>query len=102
MRIPKQINVLGKKWLIKYKWNLSDEEIKCDGLCCYRSRTIFIDRSLPKVDRPQTFLHELLHAIIYEAKLHNADSFTVEVEEIMVETISSYIMDKFSMRLKRK
>ena len=102
MRLPKHINVLGKKWKVSYKWNLTDEGIKCLGLCCHESRTIFIDRTSTKAERPQIFLHELLHAILFEAKLTDADSFSTEVEEIMVELVSTYLLDKFTMRLKSK
>jgi len=102
MRIPKQIDVLGKKWKVSYRWRLLDGDIKCDGLCCHTSRTIFIDRSTAKADRPQIFLHELLHAVLFEAKLTDAESFSCEIEEILVEVVSSYLLDTFAIRLKSK
>lgn len=100
MRIPKTILVKGKRWKIFYKWNLMDDDgCKCDGLCEYKARVIWLDRSLLKSEKVQTFLHELVHALIYE--LHLNTSLPGEVEEVLAEGISQYFLEIFNMRLKR-
>lgn len=100
MRIPKSILVKGKRWKVAYKWNLKDDhENPCDGVCDTTNRTIFLDRALPKTERPQTFLHELIHAVVYE--LHLNTSFPDEVEEVLAEGLSQYFLEIFTMRLKR-
>lgn len=106
MKIPRQITIHGHKWKIAYKWNLrlGDENSRvdrCDGLCDLEAKTIFLDRGLTEDERPKVFMHELLHAIIFEANLHHAESLSEEVEEILVETIGRFLIDKFHMRLKR-
>lgn len=100
MRVPKSILIKGKRWKVNYKWNLRDDDNHpCDGLCEYKIRTIWIDRALPKAERPQTFLHEIIHALIYE--LHLNTSLPSEVEEVLAEGISQYLFEIFNMRLKR-
>lgn len=100
MRIPKHIDVKGKRWKISYKWNLADDDgTKCDGLCEYKTRTIWLDRAIPKSERPQVFLHELVHALIYE--LHLTDGLPNELEEVLAEGFSQYFLETFNVRLKR-
>jgi len=100
VRIPKTIDVKGKLWKVEYKWNLSDEGTLCDGLCDDTLRTIFINRATPKEQRAGIFMHELLHALYYELNLQEA-TFSEDVEEILVENTVQFLLDKFSLRLKR-
>ena len=102
MRIPKSVDVYGSRWSVGYKWNLlSDKGEHVDGLCDKKNRTILIDRSLSKDERPGTFFHELFHAIIYELKLGQTD-LSGEVEEVLVEGISDYMIKYFILRLRDK
>lgn len=101
MRIPKHIMIKGEKWVTKYKWNLkNDKGDLLDGMCCLDTRTIFLDRSLPKEERPQVYLHEIIHALLYELHMHlivNDDT-----NELLSENLSQFIMKHFSLRLKKK
>lgn len=100
MKIPTSIKIKGKRWKITHKWNLKDEGIKCDGLCSYDERIIYLDRSLLKEDKVPTLLHEIYHALIYEIGLHQT-SLSLDVEEMLVENISMFMIDTFNIRLKR-
>ena len=99
MRIPKQIDVFGKRWKISYKWNLRCEDGQpMLGLCVPDKRIIFLERLTKKSERPSIFFHELLHAIIYESKI--AAVLDENVEEILVESIEEVVMEMFTLRLK--
>lgn len=102
MRIPKAITIYGKRWTTNYKWNLFDDEgNRCDGLCCKKTRTITLDRYLKDTEKTSTYLHELLHAVLYELKI-NQTSLDSDVEEIIVAGIEEFIMENFTFRLKKK
>lgn len=99
MKIPKTIQVVNKEWRVEYKWNLRYDGHKCDGLCCHETRTIFIDRSLSKQEKEETFLHEYLHAIIAELGIKRK-SLPIVLEELLVESLSQEIYEKFKLRLR--
>lgn len=102
MKIPKTIKIKGKPWSIEYKWRLHDETHGlCDGLCDPSTRTIFLDRLLPKEDKPTVFLHELIHAILHEAHLHEAGGVDGFVEEAICSSVADCFMDLFELKLKR-
>ena len=101
MKIPTSIKIKGKRWQIKHKWNLKDDGHNgVDGLCDYKLKIIYLDRSLVKADKEATLLHEIFHAIIYEVGLHQT-SLEDDVEELIVENISMFMLDTFNIRLKR-
>jgi hypothetical protein len=69
-------------------------------LCESETKTIYLDRVLKLEERPRVFLHELFHALCFELKMHNAMSD--EVEELLADNLSYFLLDKFTIRLKRK
>ena len=101
MRIPKSILVHGKEWCVKYGQNLKHEGHDAYGLCEYESRTIWICRDVDKSERPLIFLHEIFHAILYEVGVHET-SINDDIEEIIVGNLSEYVMENFTLNLKRK
>ena len=108
MKIPKSFRLKGKKWTVEYKWNLTDREddgfkIKCDGLCVYQTRTIFIEHSMPRVDKWPVFLHELVHAILFEAHISGLDGPAGNMlEEVIADAVADGMNDLFSIRWKRQ
>jgi Zn-dependent peptidase ImmA (M78 family) len=101
MKIPTSFKIKGKKWRICHKWNLLDDDgTHVDGLCCVKKRIVYLDRSLVKEDKQSTLLHELFHALIYEIGLHQT-SLTLDVEELIVENLSLFMLETFNIRLKR-
>ena len=93
--------VKGKRWKISHKWNLKDDHgILCDGLCEPKLKTVYLDRSLSKADKESALLHEVFHAVIYEVGLHQS-SLTLDVEEMLVENLSLFVLETFNVRIKR-
>lgn len=109
MRIPKTFMIRGKRWKVEYKWNLmdrdnkDDENIKCDGLCDPDKRTIFLERSILRVDKWPIFLHELVHAILFEAHISGLDGPAGDfIEEVICDSIETTFDDLFKFRWKRQ
>lgn len=101
MKLPRSIDVYGKKWSIKYRWNPKDDDGNhALGLCVYDSREIIIDQGSKKEERLPIFLHELFHAIIYELKLRQT-SLTSDVEEIIVDNFAEYLNENFCIKIKK-
>jgi len=101
VKIPKSINVYGKVWTVSYKWNLkTDEGVLADGLCDKQKKIMWIDRATKPAERSSIFLHELFHAILHELKVGQTD-LNREVEEIIVTGIEEFLMENFTIRLKR-
>lgn len=99
MKIPKHIDVHGKRWKILHKWGLRcDDGNFVDGLCDQKNRIIYIDHGSPKSARAGIFLHELLHAISVETKV--CEVLDTKVEEIFVENIACFFIENFNMRLR--
>lgn len=108
MKIPKQFYLKGKKWTVGYKWNLTDKDddgpaIKVDGLCDSEKRQIWIERSIPRVDKWPVFLHELVHAILFEAHISGLDGPAGDMlEEVICEAVAYGLDDLFNIRWKRQ
>lgn len=102
MKIPKEVMVAGHPWHIEYKWRLHDPKIgDCNGLCDFKSKTILIDRLLPKDDKWEVFLHELTHAILHEAHLHEDGGVDGFAEEVICSSIANVFNQLFDFRWKK-
>jgi len=107
VNIPKEFRIKGKRWRVEYKWNLFDRgddgNIKCDGLCDPEYRVIYIDRAIPRVEKWPVFLHELIHAILFEAHISGLDGPAGSMlEEVICESIATSFDDLFRIRWKRQ
>lgn len=95
IKIPKSKVILGEKWKVSWKWRLVDEDgNECYGLCDFKNRVIFLDRSIPKDMRLQVFFHEELHALFHELciGLHR------DIEESIVEGVERYVFKNYKVR----
>lgn len=101
MRIPRKFVLKGKTWKVRYKRELAFEAVPCDGLCDYSKRTITINKQLNKADRVNTFLHELFHAIIFEAHINRGTRFTEGLEEVLCDAFADALCTLFSVRWKK-
>lgn len=105
MKIPKQFSLKGKTWTVEYKWNLtdSDDGEKMDGLCLMGRRVIQLERAMPREEKWPVFLHELTHAILFEAHISGLDGPSGSViEEVICEAVANGLNDLFHIRWKRK
>lgn len=102
-KIPKEFYIKGKLWRVEYKWRLEENGIgKCDGLCEFSERVIYLDRLLPKDQKPKVFLHEYTHAVLHEAHLHENGGLDGILEEVVCESIADALTENFNLRWKTK
>jgi hypothetical protein len=102
MKLPKEQLVKDKLWQIAYRWRLTLRGKPVDGLCEYKTRTIWIDRSLDEQAKSAAFLHEFLHALLWEHDLgHNAskNAISLELEEQIVSAIETELLASYKLRL---
>lgn len=86
MQIPNEVKIGG----LNFKVVSSDETIilnarQCKGMIDYEFHTIKIDNTLQDVQgQEQTFLHEVLHGIIYDRKIDLQDDEEDIVDDIAI------------------
>ena len=103
MKIPKEFYLKGKLWRVEYKWGLRDGDEMLDGLCTFDPRVIYLRRELSREDKWLTFLHELVHAILFECYISRNDGgIDGIVEEVVCDSISECFTELFEFRPKRK
>lgn len=102
MKLPKYRTILGKKWKIRFKWNLRcDDGHKVDGLCDFKNRYIWLDRLLPKDERFQVFLHEEFHAVLHELCFNQLEASS-DAQEIVCEGLSRWMVETYDIKFKKK
>lgn len=86
MKIPKKFEFMGKTYSVAFedlgeleKWGITD------FVACH----IRIETRLPQQTKEQTFLHELLHVIIFEMGVDKALKLNNIFEEKLVNAISN-------------
>lgn len=84
-RLPRRVIVNGIKYKITGKNRYGIEGV--DGLCQFQDKEIYIR---PDSDRPETLLHEVLHAIFHEYKVKRNDRSWYA--EDTVETLTIALM----------
>ena len=92
---PKSKMIKGEKWITRWKWNLKDDDgNECYGLCEHKTRTIWLDRMIPKDMVQNVYFHEELHAVIHELCV----PLKADIEESIVEGIERYVMKNYKLR----
>lgn len=97
-KLPKSVTIAGKIWNVTVQdldGLTGKDEIM--GLTVYdpvtQKREIIIDKSLEKDEQKmRVFLHELVHAVIFESKLP-PDSICKTAEEVLCEQIAQLFFD---------
>jgi hypothetical protein len=103
MKIPSSLNIKGADWKIVLKERLFDEGDEIRGLCDFEEKTIYISVQGHKTTKSMhaTFLHELFHAVLFENALDQTD-LDRNLHEIIVESLSRFMLDTFSLSLKKR
>jgi hypothetical protein len=84
-RPPRVVNVLGKRIKVKIVPTLvDDQDNELLGLFCPPEACIYLATD-PKHDIMQTFLHELLHAVLFVSG--TAKGLTIQKEESIVTAL---------------
>lgn len=100
MEIPKSINIYGKKYKVKIKKGLKDDEgNSLSGLCQYDEAIISLDKDLTGDELMQTFLHECGHAV-HDRMGIDQTGIPDDVKEILVDSMATFLVERFNMRLK--
>jgi len=98
MKIPSKIDIKGSSYRI---FLIKKEEMpdNAAGLCNTQKKAIALSNDLKGKQLEQIFLHELIHAVTEEVGLTQA-SISDDAFEIISEAISTFIIDRFDLRLK--
>ena len=89
-----KINMYGQEWEVKYLTPIIEEGHRAYGLCCYDSRTIYIDSTLDDELTAVTFFHELFHAYCRRMGMINS-SISHEAEELIADQFGQLIAENF-------
>jgi len=90
----KCINILGKTYKIEYK-DLSQQQ--CFGITDNRKGLIVVDKTLTGKELEQTLLHEFFHGVLY--RTGSSQALSSEIEEIIVDSIATFLVDYFDFDL---
>lgn len=103
MRIPGQFQLKGKTWLVVFRKRVKHEDGEiCAGLCEFDKRRILIAKDLPEDKIIATFLHELVHATLFEAHLQENTGLAIQAEEIVCDAIADMLGNCFELRWKSR
>lgn len=90
-RLPKLLNVAGSIWRVEIREPWSEGEV---GACQPRERAIWISKALSGHCILETFIHEVIHAMLYSVGFQ--DSPAAEHEELVVSMLSQILLDTFT------
>ncbi len=91
MKIPKKINIFGKKIKVK----VADLGPDYDGMFYPSMDLIVINKSTPKERVPHVVVHEMLHAVITRCSLDQVISYPSE--EVLVDMITKALLENFKI-----
>lgn len=83
-----EINVCGVKYKIVQLEDV-DNNPSCLGLCIYKDSLIQLKRGLSFERKKQIFIHELLHAMMYESGYEEHDEELVNNLSIVINQVIS-------------
>ncbi len=99
--IPKGFVLKGKRWKVLRPKIIKHDGQVCDGLCSWHTRTIRISRDLKIREAKQVFLHELFHAVIYEAHINPGARFNDSLEDVICDAFADVIKTLFTVTFKK-
>jgi hypothetical protein len=102
LKIPTSIDILGYKWKVQVRSSMpKDIGLEVAGVCIPHERKIIVLKQEKKSDMLETFLHECFHALIYESGLKQTCFSSIpDVEELIVENLSKWIVKNFNLKKK--
>ena len=80
MKLPTSVLINGRRWKVKRV----EPNTEWSGLCVYAERTIYITTDLDDRDAQETFLHELLHALLPEREF----LWSEKLEELVIHMLA--------------
>lgn len=99
-KIPKKINIFGKPHKITVIPNLTAYGTPVQGLLVLNDYHIYLEKNQKPEEMMHTLLHECGHAIIQRISL-NQTGLPPEVEEVIVDSFATFMVETFNIRLKK-
>lgn len=99
VKFPKALKIKGEIYKIKFKKVIiSDEGKPCYGITDLKKKIIYLESGLSEKDRMLIMVHEMFHVILCETHM----SLDEDLEESIVEALSTAVLEKFHIRFKKK
>ena len=95
--IPKKVRVLNYEYKICERSDLNSS-LECDGLCDPNARVIYLQKNLPKEMKTRVLMHELMHALQFEAGF--CDILNHQTQEIFAETVAGFLCQILKVNFK--
>lgn len=98
-KLPRSVTICGKVWKVTVQDldSIAGSDSGILGLTVFdpvtQKREIIVDKSLEtESQKIRVFIHELIHAVIFEAKLP-PDSICKTAEEVLCEQVAQFFLD---------
>jgi Zn-dependent peptidase ImmA (M78 family) len=94
MKIPKKVNICGITFTIKYKDRIISDGNDCYGLVDDNKCEIYIMKGLTPAQELDTYVHEVLHALIINSgikELFRKYNMS-EMEELIVRILTPHLI----------
>jgi Zn-dependent peptidase ImmA (M78 family) len=91
--IKKKYIIKGEVWRVVWKKSVRLEYEPCYGLCDYMKRIIYLEKGMSRRQERQVFLHEFIHAVMFELHLE----LGTIVDEAIAEGLSQAILSHFKL-----
>ncbi len=101
-KIPRSFLLKGKRWKVLRPRSIKQDGAPCDGLCIWHTRTIQVCSDLPPIEARQVFLHELVHAVIYEAHINRGARFSEGLEDVMCDAFVDVVTSLLKVQLNKE
>ena len=92
-KLPKSITVMGTKYLVKEKYELTHNSTLVDGLYDPNAHTIWVNKGLPQTNKWHALFHEIGHGVMEENSINQ--SLSDDMEHIIVEAYAKLLVRLF-------
>ena len=101
MDLPDSVDIFGKEVLIEEVSPCKDDDgNECDGMYCYKTGTIYLEKKQSKEAKIHSLIHEMGHALFDRVSLGQT-KIESDIEEIIVNNIATLMTESFNIRFKR-
>ena len=104
MKIPRSVNILGKSCKIKVRKLVIQPgtAIPVEGYFDPALFEIWVTRNADHQFMVATLFHELFHAHCHRVGITQSPSWTLDLEEVMAESLSNFLAETFTISFNSK
>lgn len=104
MKIPRSVNILGKKCKIYVRKQVIQPGtgVAVEGYFDPTQFEIWVARNPDQQFMVATLFHELFHAHCHRVGITQSPSWTLDLEEVMAESMSNFLTETFSISFKSR